>query len=136
MFPREDVTFVSVVDSAAHPKNIYYEGVNRHFKAKIANLPFAGGSLFADCGRNTFCGRQCAARYTLPVITGRDHGYCVPSTREHGLRTRAVFRDAVWVVDSGGSKEACITWGHIGATWRIRMNRPCAAAMRPYVKLL
>jgi len=32
-------------------------------------------------------------------------------------------------------------WGvldrvHIGATWRIRLNRPCAAAMRPYAKLL
>jgi len=25
---------------------------------------------------------------------------------------------------------------HIGATWGIRLNRPCAAAMRPYVKLL
>ena len=25
---------------------------------------------------------------------------------------------------------------HIGATWRIRLSRPCAAAMRPYVKLL
>ena len=25
---------------------------------------------------------------------------------------------------------------HIGATWRIRLNRPRAAAMRPYVKLL
>ena len=25
---------------------------------------------------------------------------------------------------------------HIGATWRIRLNPPCAAAMRPYVKLL
>jgi len=25
---------------------------------------------------------------------------------------------------------------HIGATGRIRLNRPCAAAMRPYVKLL
>jgi len=24
---------------------------------------------------------------------------------------------------------------HIGATWRMRLNRPCAAAMRPYVKL-
>jgi len=27
-------------------------------------------------------------------------------------------------------------WMHIGATWRIRLNRPCAAAMRPCVKLL
>jgi len=25
---------------------------------------------------------------------------------------------------------------HFGANWRIRLNRPCAAAMRPYVKLL
>ena len=25
---------------------------------------------------------------------------------------------------------------HIGATWRIRLNHACAAAMRPYVKLL
>jgi len=25
---------------------------------------------------------------------------------------------------------------HIGATWRIRLNRPCAAAMRPVVRLL
>jgi len=25
---------------------------------------------------------------------------------------------------------------HIAATWRIRLNGPCAAAMRPYVKLL
>jgi len=35
-----------------------------------------------------------------------------------------------------GPKEACVTWEHIGATWRIRLNRPCSAAMRPYVKLL
>jgi len=25
---------------------------------------------------------------------------------------------------------------HIGATWRIRLNRPCPVAMQPYVKLL
>ena len=25
---------------------------------------------------------------------------------------------------------------HIGATWRLRLNRQCVAAMRPYVKLL
>jgi len=34
-------------------------------------------------------------------------------------------RDAVWVVESGGPKEACITWEHIGDTWRIQLNRPC-----------
>jgi len=25
---------------------------------------------------------------------------------------------------------------HIGTAWRIRLNRQCAAAMRPYIKLL
>jgi len=43
-----------------------------------------------------------------------------------------------------GSKGHChgnrfwlsIYWVHIGATWRIRLNRPCAAAMPPYDKLL
>jgi len=25
---------------------------------------------------------------------------------------------------------------YVGATWRIRLNRPCAAEMRPYIKLL
>ena len=25
---------------------------------------------------------------------------------------------------------------HIGATWHIRLNRPCVAVMLPYVKLL
>jgi len=38
-------------------------------------------------------------------------------------------RYAVWVVDVGAPKEPCVRWGvHIGATWRIRLNRPCAAA--------
>jgi len=25
---------------------------------------------------------------------------------------------------------------HIGTTWRIRLNRPCAAMMQPYAQLL
>jgi len=29
-----------------------------------------------------------------------------------------------------------LSCGRIGATWQIRLNRPSAAAMRPYVKLL
>jgi len=29
-----------------------------------------------------------------------------------------------------------IAWVHMCATWRIRLNPPCVAAMRPYVKLL
>jgi len=32
--------------------------------------------------------------------------------------------------------KALLNGVHIGATWRIRLNRTCADAMRPYVKLL
>jgi len=35
-----------------------------------------------------------------------------------------------------GPRSMCYTEVNIGATWRIRLNRPCAAAMRPFVKLL
>jgi len=43
----------------------------------------------------------------------------------------------VWVVDSGGLKEAQVqSYLPDGATWRIRLNRPSVAAMGPYVKLL
>ena len=45
-------------------------------------------------------------------------------------------RDAVWDVDSGGHKEACTRGVDIGATWRIRLKRPCAAVMRLHFKLL
>jgi len=33
-------------------------------------------------------------------------------------------------------RQCAIPCGHIGPTWRIRLNRPSAAAMRSYVKLL
>ena len=45
-------------------------------------------------------------------------------------------RDAVWIVDLGGPKEACITWVYTGTNWQIALNRPCAAAMRPFVESL
>ena len=35
-----------------------------------------------------------------------------------------------------GPRKHVLGGAHIGATWRIRSNRPCAAAMRPFVKLL
>jgi len=36
----------------------------------------------------------------------------------------------------GGPKEALLDRVDISATWQIRLRRPCAAVMRPYVKLL
>jgi len=41
-----------------------------------------------------------------------------------------VLRDVAMATNLG------FVWDHIGATWWIRLNRPCAASMRPCVKLL
>ena len=47
-----------------------------------------------------------------------------------------------WAEGSSGSivfarwRQCALMERHIGATWRIRLNHPSAAAMRPYVKLL
>jgi len=35
-----------------------------------------------------------------------------------------------------GPKNHVLDRVHIGATWRVRFNDSCSAAMRPYVKLL
>jgi len=68
------------------------------------------------------------------------------------ITTILLVMDGVWVVDQQNADiadtlqlrnvaMANIFWlsiyaVHIGATGRIRLNRPCAAAMRPDVKLL
>ena len=36
---------------------------------------------------------------------------------------------------SDESKKAILDGGHTGATWRIRLNCPCAAAMRPFCQI-
>jgi len=65
------------------------------------------------------------ARNTLPGFTAREHRPYSPPVKRclaHAcLRpcTRAAIRDAVWVVHSGGLKEACVTWG---AHWRHLAN--------------
>jgi len=90
-----------------------------------------------------------------PIVTDRVRvawSVClsVCHTSSEPCKTGRTDRDAVWVVDSGGPKEAdvqsysvfarwrqcALMWGHIGATWRIRLNRPSAAAMRSHFKLL
>jgi len=35
-----------------------------------------------------------------------------------------------------GPRKHVLDGVHIGATWQIRLNRPCTATMRPFVKLL
>jgi len=48
-----------------------------------------------------------------------------------------IARDTLlWVGFRRQSTWLSIYGMHIGVTWRIRQNRPCAAAMRPYVNLL
>ena len=68
----------------------------------------------------------------------RSSGVCrsVCLSRSWALQNGWTDRAAVWDAKSGGSRKTCIVYGHhIGATWRIRLSRPCATAMRPYVKL-
>jgi len=43
--------------------------------------------------------------------------------------------DIVWDMDSDGPMKHVLDGVHIGATWWTRLNRPCAAAMRPHIKL-
>jgi len=45
-------------------------------------------------------------------------------------------RDAASVWTCVGPRKHVLDGVQIGATWRIPLNSPCAAAMRPYVKLL
>jgi len=63
------------------------------------------------------------------------------------IATRLLVMEGVWVVGQQNADIAdgrchgnhfwlSIYWVYIGATWRIRLNHPCAAAMRPHVKLL
>ena len=44
--------------------------------------------------------------------------------------------DAVWDLDSGGPKKALLGGVHTGATWWIPLNRSCAVAIQPVVRLL
>jgi len=45
-------------------------------------------------------------------------------------------RDVIWEVDSGGSREAYVLdKGAIWRPWRIRLSRPCAAAMRTFCQI-
>jgi len=38
-------------------------------------------------------------------------------------------------MDLGGPRETCVRWGHIGTTWRIQLNDPCAVGMRPFCQI-
>jgi len=80
---------------------------------------------------NVFSGTLNPTHFTcgLSVCLARSHN---PEPCKNGLTDR----DAVWDMDSGVPTEAHIKCGHIGATWRIRLNRSHAAEMRPFVKLL
>jgi len=54
-----------------------------------------------------------------------------------GLWTRVDRGKQVQSYSTGGANVPHGRTGHIGAIWRrIRLNRPSAAAIRPYVKLL
>jgi len=55
------------------------------------------------------------------------YGLCVMSCAE--MAEPMLF--GMWT-DSVGPRKHVLDGMHIGATWRMRLNRPCAAAMRPF----
>ena len=44
-------------------------------------------------------------------------------------------RDAVWSVDLVAPRKHVLDGVHIGATWRMRLKRPCAAMMRLFCQI-
>jgi len=54
------------------------------------------------------------------IFSWKGHDHACSTTLCHELcKNGWTDRNPVWVVGSGGSKYACVTWGHIGATWQI-----------------
>jgi len=70
---------------------------------------------------------------------GNFEGEKGPTQDMPGHVRRPIF--SKWLSRGQNRYGANADWGvlagvYIGATWRLRMSRPCAAAMRPYVELL
>jgi len=53
-----------------------------------------------------------------------------------GLWTRVGLKEAASSIVFARWRQCALMGGDIGATWRVRFQRPSAAAMRPYVTLL
>jgi len=83
--------------------------VPRNYVLDEVQIPTSQGAILGSKGTGPGHVRQ--SIYSKPLSRGQ-HRYGA---------------DADWGVLDGV---------YIGATWRIRFNRPCAVAMWPYVKLL
>jgi len=55
----------------------------------------------------------------------------MPGHVRRSIYSKRLSRKGQWDADLG-----VLDGVHIGATWRIRPNHPCPAAMRPYDELL
>jgi len=75
-----------------------------------------------------YCYRRCTFRGLCVCV-------CVWHAEEP-CRKGWTDQDAVLTADSYGPKNHVLDGLHLDATWLLRLNDPCAAAMWPYVKLL
>jgi len=87
------------------------------------------------------CSNVCALHCAQLLHTILHRTYLIISlllSRQSPLLRWCLFEGSwhVFDVDASGHK-GTVQWMrvHIGATWRIPLNRPCAAAMRHYVRL-
>jgi len=68
----------------------------------------------------TICVRWQCGLMSSGIFWGKGHAWICPTTLCHELCKHGwMDRDAVWVVDSGRPKAACIRWG---AQWRHLVN--------------
>jgi len=52
------------------------------------------------------------------AFLGKGHARaCLTTLCGELCKNSSTDRDVVWVVDSRGPKDACVTWGRIGASW-------------------
>jgi len=85
-------------------------------------LGWDSGTMYESGSRSLYAKGQFWGQKRQPIVKHRDS---LPWVCKNGWTDR----DAVWDVDSGGSKEHVLDGVHIGATWwirlTVRMRRRC-----------
>ena len=122
----------SRIDSIQSSKGKTAEINFRHARRWNCHLIYSICVLFRPHRRTTYVDAACCYRWDrVPWSV-----VCLSATAVSPAKTaepiEMPFELWTWV----RRRKHVLHGGHIDTTWWIRLNRPCAAAMRPYVKLL
>jgi len=77
-------------------------------------------------------------RWEGSILRGEGAAYCKVSgvSAVNWAKMTELIKILFGLWTQVGPRKHVLDGVHIGATWRIRLNRPCATAMWPFVKLL